>query len=148
MQGQLVALDLRDGSPLLPQLVHPGLRPLRTTFEGDFGVPLGDLYYVQPASRVNGSDEEQLGAQQIPTLQSRLCSCAHASGRQCVHDGAHAGVCSCKHGSGPAHVSITDALTTASDRRMAPPRHQDAGARSHASLDCRNMTLLCFPRNM
>lgn len=46
MQGQLVALDLQEGSPLLP-LVHTDLLPLRTTFEGDFGTPLGDVYMLQ-----------------------------------------------------------------------------------------------------
>ena len=45
MQGVLVALDLRADSPLLRALVHPGLLPLRTTYEGDFGEPLGDVYY-------------------------------------------------------------------------------------------------------
>lgn len=46
VQGQLAALDLRDDSPLLDSLVHPGLRPLRTTYEGDFGLPLGDIYFL------------------------------------------------------------------------------------------------------
>jgi hypothetical protein len=48
-----VALDLRDGSPLLSGLVHPDLRPLRTTYEGDFGEPLGDVYYF-PSPSVAG----------------------------------------------------------------------------------------------
>lgn len=44
VQGQLSVLDLSESSPLLTALCHPDLRPLRTTFEGDFGLPLGDLY--------------------------------------------------------------------------------------------------------
>lgn len=48
-----MALDLRDGSPLLSGLVHPDLRPLRTTYEGDFGEPLGDVYYF-PSPSVAG----------------------------------------------------------------------------------------------
>lgn len=49
-QGTLAALDLSQGSPLLPALVPEGLRPLRTTFEGDFGQPLGDVYFCPSAA--------------------------------------------------------------------------------------------------
>jgi hypothetical protein len=49
-----VALDLMDGSPLLSSLVHPDLRPLRTTYEGDFGEPLGDIYYFPQAAAATG----------------------------------------------------------------------------------------------
>lgn len=50
LQGSLVALDLGEKSPLLPALVHPGLWPLRTTYEGDFGEPLGDVYFFPPGA--------------------------------------------------------------------------------------------------
>jgi hypothetical protein len=45
VQGSLAALDLSEGSPLLPCLVPVELEPLRTTYEGDFGRPIGDVYY-------------------------------------------------------------------------------------------------------
>ena len=48
MQGKLAALDLRDGSPLLPVLCRPDLLPLRTTYDCEFGKPLGDLYFFPP----------------------------------------------------------------------------------------------------
>lgn len=45
LQGALAALDLSEQSELLDCLVPEWLRPLRTTYEGDFGTPLGDFYF-------------------------------------------------------------------------------------------------------
>ena len=45
LQGALAALDLSEESELLGCLVPDWLRPLRTTYEGDFGTPLGDFYF-------------------------------------------------------------------------------------------------------
>jgi hypothetical protein len=45
LQGSIAILDLSEGSWLLNCLVPQELHPLRTTYEGDFGTPLGDVYY-------------------------------------------------------------------------------------------------------
>lgn len=45
VQGGLAALDLSEKSELLDCLVPIWLRPVRTTYEGDFGTPLGDFYF-------------------------------------------------------------------------------------------------------
>lgn len=45
VQNTLWALDLSEMSPLLPALVHPALLPLRTTYEGNFGTPVLDVYF-------------------------------------------------------------------------------------------------------
>eukprot|EP00892_Ulva_mutabilis_P001956 jgi/Ulvmu1/11761/UM008_0175.1 len=44
-QGGLAGLDLSEDSELLDCLVPDWLRPIRTTYEGDFGTPLGDFYF-------------------------------------------------------------------------------------------------------
>ena len=46
-EDALFAIHLPEGSALLHALVHRDLRPFRTTYEGDFGQPLFDVYLLQ-----------------------------------------------------------------------------------------------------
>jgi len=144
-----VALDLREESPLLPALVHPGLRPLRTTYEGDFGQPLGDIYFF-PDTVADGGIKALHGAELAARPDRRSWSgvqhgqhgghptMLQASAVQRVQQGLSA-LCQglrsfCMHAARGASVAksggANDSVASASACRKA------AGG-----------TLLCFPRH-
>ena len=164
MQGQLVALDLRDGSPLLDALVHPGLVPLRTTYEGDFGEPLGDIYYIDTSVHDQAAFATERHDKAI--MSSRLQStssdgCARelpqddsTTSNRHVVSAAHAAVVSPRSAAKAAagsegHGARGDVHFTGSSKERP---YREAGARRETpeSLQAGSQAekvLMCFPRD-
>jgi hypothetical protein len=123
VQGHLVALNLTESSPLLPALVHPGLRPLRTTYEGDFGVPLGDVYYLQ--ADAHGSCY-------------RGSEIARCQGDEAVHETAALRATERNHSSRVHAIRESNPVA----------RHDRHQTLAFDADDSAKMSLLCFPRHL
>jgi hypothetical protein len=133
-----VALDLGDESPLLPGLVHPGLRPLRTTYEGDFGEPLGDIYYTRVEKRCNAGLRGESLADQPHNPDKR-----HGSAHQQQQGAVIACLQQLWHAmrTQPAHAAQDVCCQGAAAGVLEP----DSGSMDRTTSD---MSLLCFPRHL